>query len=485
LLDQVNIRNTNGLDTTGFSSLNGQTTINVNNITNGGFITAGTYTVINYAGIPLAQSTIDSFFKLGATNIPSTYTLTLLSNTANTSIDLTVTHTGGVVNGTWNNPAGGSWTVPNNWTSVPAGDVPDAVNAVATFGSAITGGGRTVTMDASRTVGSMVFNNANSYTISGTPGQVLTFDRTANVTGITVNAGSHTIDAPVLSVDDMVINTDPGTSLTLKQTFTVADTNTIMGHSVTKTGGGTLTVTHVRNTLNQNDSTIVGNPATLFVNGGRLVIAPTSPGDHSGTSKVNGLSISAGAVLDLTTNSMVIDYSDSAGPGSLMATVKTMLNDGRLVTTGTSPLVGRDVRLGYKDNANATGAGNGTQIAFDGQQTDTGSFFIKFTYGGDTNLDGQVDISDLLNLAQHYNGAGDWQFGDFTRDGLVNQADLAILAQDWQAGTTNGQLGGSLSGLLTGMGLPGDVGVPEPTTLGLTAMGLGSLLLSRRRRRNA
>jgi hypothetical protein len=39
--------------------------------------------------------------------------------------------------------------------------------------------------------------------------------------------------------------------------------------------------------------------------------------------------------------------------------------------------------------------------------------------------------------------------------------------------------------LLTGMGLPGDVGVPEPTTLGLTAMGLGSLLLSRRRRRNA
>jgi hypothetical protein len=247
-----------------------------------------------------------------------------------------------------------------------------------------------------------------------------------------------------------------------------------------KNGGGTLQVEHVRNTFGNDGA------ATLSVNAGRLVISQklSQANDPNGTSNVNALSIAGGATLDLTNNSMVIDYNTGAGLGSLLTTIKTMLNDGRLVTTAPSPLGGRDVRIGYKDNANGVGAGNATVLGFAGQAIDSSTVMLKFTYGGDTNLDGQVDISDLLNLAQHYNGAGDWQFGDFTRDGLVNQADLAILAQDWQAGTTSGQLGGSLSGLLGGLGLPGDVGVPEPTALGLSAISLGSLLLSRRRRRN-
>src|SRR4029077_20473973 len=129
-------------------------------------------------------------------------------------------------------------------------------------------------------------------------------------------------------------------------TFTVSDINSSTGHALTKTGGGTLQVEHVRNTFGNDGA------ATLSVNGGEMVISQkvAANNDPSGTSVVNALSIAGGAVLDLTNNSIVIGYNTGAGLGSLLTDLKTMLNDGRLVTTTSSPLAGRYVRLGYKDN---------------------------------------------------------------------------------------------------------------------------------------
>jgi hypothetical protein len=52
---------------------------------------------------------------------------------------------------------------------------------------------------------------------------------------------------------------------------------------------------------------------------------------------------------------------------------------------------------------------------------------------GDFNLDGTVDFSDLLAVAQHYNGpAAGWTDGDFNYDGKVNFADLLALAQNYK-----------------------------------------------------
>lgn len=53
---------------------------------------------------------------------------------------------------------------------------------------------------------------------------------------------------------------------------------------------------------------------------------------------------------------------------------------------------------------------------------------------GDANLDGQVDFSDLLTLAQHYGTAGaTWEQGDCNADGTVGFDDLLILAQHYGA----------------------------------------------------
>jgi hypothetical protein len=51
---------------------------------------------------------------------------------------------------------------------------------------------------------------------------------------------------------------------------------------------------------------------------------------------------------------------------------------------------------------------------------------------GDTNVDGKVDFSDLLTLAQNYGATGaTWEKGDFNADGTVDFGDLLALAQDY------------------------------------------------------
>ena len=85
-------------------------------------------------------------------------------------------------------------------------------------------------------------------------------------------------------------------------------------------------------------------------------------------------------------------------------------------------------------------AGNG----LDGIWTDAASAFpsgdgasgAPFTFHfnilpGDINQDGIVDFADLVLLAQHYGQSGTFAQGDLTGDGTVNFAGLVILAQDY------------------------------------------------------
>jgi hypothetical protein len=83
---------------------------------------------------------------------------------------------------------------------------------------------------------------------------------------------------------------------------------------------------------------------------------------------------------------------------------------------------------------------------------------------GDTNLDGQVAIGDLVALAQHWGKQGGWADGDFDGDGLVRIGDLVALAQHWQYGTAASAVPepASLAAMLAGAGLMALVG-RQPT----------------------
>ncbi len=60
---------------------------------------------------------------------------------------------------------------------------------------------------------------------------------------------------------------------------------------------------------------------------------------------------------------------------------------------------------------------------------------------GDADLNGEVSIGDLIQLAQNYHQLGGWYDGDFDGDGMVDMGDLTILAERYGQRRANGEIG--------------------------------------------
>ncbi len=91
---------------------------------------------------------------------------------------------------------------------------------------------------------------------------------------------------------------------------------------------------------------------------------------------------------------------------------------------------------------------------------------------GDSNLDGNTDIADLVSLAQNWNRPNaTWAQGDFNQDDQVTLADLLVLVQEINANTHNAPIP-----------FPVEIArlIPEPTS---AAAGLALVGVSLRRRR--
>ena len=220
----------------------------------------------------------------------------------------------------------------------------------------------------------------------------------------------------------------------------------------------------------------IGNPATIQANktvtksGDVLIQAPLTL--EAGASLVlasgpttafGAPSLGGGARIDVKNNSLTIDYRGQATPA---ATIKAQLASGYSggVWNGdgiaTSSAVLNQTGLGWKDD------------------TASKSILVKYTYYGDANLDGQVDISDLGALATAWQTSAVWSQGDFDYSGFVDISDLGKLATNWQLGVGS-PLGPSFDEALASVGLAG-VSVPEPAALGAMVLAMGAL---RRRRR--
>ena len=81
---------------------------------------------------------------------------------------------------------------------------------------------------------------------------------------------------------------------------------------------------------------------------------------------------------------------------------------------------------------------------------------------GDANKDGVVNDLDATILADNWQStSANWFMGDFNADGTVDDVDATILATNWQVGATSAS-------------------VPEPSTIVMLLAAMGSLLLWRR-----
>jgi hypothetical protein len=276
----------------------------------------------------------------------------------------------------WGKTGGGSWSVDANWLVAK----PDGVNVTAKFGSALTSSS-IINVDGPHTVGALIFDNPTfSYNFGGA-GSII-FDALAGkTTRVNVLSGNHTIGVTTNWQKNMRVSTAAGSSIAFLNPFIPA-----AGISLTKDGPGTAQFVNVR-------------IDAVDVQGGTLRVAAGATANNSGrTSVVKNLTIAPGAKLDLTNNSAIIDYT---GPvGILVDDTRLNLQSGRLTTTSGSTTLG----LGYADNA----ALDAVKTSFAGQTVDPSSILIKFTYFGDTDLDGDGDVADLGKLATAWQTSSVW-----------------------------------------------------------------------------
>src|SRR5439155_18378230 len=110
-------------------------------------------------------------------------------------------------------------------------------------------------------------------------------------------------------------------------------------------------------------------------------------------------------------------------------------------------------------------------------QTVTGTdTLVMYTYGGDANLDGKINVDDYgrIDFAVPLGIAG-WSNGDFNYDGKINVDDYGII--DFNVGI-QGPAFFATGGAGGGTGL---TAVPEPASIALLAAPLAALMTRRRR----
>ncbi len=151
---------------------------------------------------------------------------------------------------------------------------------------------------------------------------------------------------------------------------------------------------------------------------------------------LNGLSILNSASLDLADNSLILDYT---GPSPL-STIKSYLASGRgpagfgnatwtgpgINSSTAAPGDGICFQLGYAENSDLP---LGAYSTWQGQTVDGTAILIKYTRGGDSNLDGVVNDDDVTVVGATYNNPAfhDWYTGDFDYDGTTDDDDVTAL----------------------------------------------------------
>jgi T5SS/PEP-CTERM-associated repeat protein len=211
---------------------------------------------------------------------------------------------------------------------------------------------------------------------------------------------------------------------------------------------------------------------TLF---GQFTVRPN--GTNAGTSRLNSLLIDSGN-LDLNDNDLVVDYT-GATPFN---TTRGYLLAGSLHSSTAAASTTPKTALGIAENS-VLGLSS-----FSGQAVDATSILVKYTYLGDANLDGQVDVTDLGALATNWQTSAPWTGGDFNYDGFVDVTDLGALATNWQAGVGSPLGPSRFDEVMASVGLSPAL-LPEPAgilfvgaAIGAATLGARSSVRSRRKR---
>ena len=353
----------------------------------------------------------------------------------------------------WNVNSNGFWSDGGNWSGNVAPDGPDAfVNFPA-----VTNAVRTVTLNTPVSARTLNFASGVPYVIEGA--QPINFSTSA---AINVMGGSHTVSAPITLAGDFLASVGSGSTLTLTGDLGAP------ASTVTKAGAGTLVVKNLA-------------ADTLAIAGGTVQVAPN--GSPTGATAVRLLNLTPGTRLDLTDNDLVVrgqpvgTFSGSAYTG-ISGLVQSARNGGNWagsgILTSAAAAPGQYTTLGVASAAQAKGIAPGETAIWNGQTVTGTDTLVMYTYGGDTNLDGKINIDDYGHLDTSIGvGKSGWFNGDFNYDGKINIDDYGII--DVNVGIQGSPLGSAPEPFASPVS-----SVPEPGTL---APIVTTVALLRRRRR--
>ena len=175
-----------------------------------------------------------------------------------------------------------------------------------------------------------------------------------------------------------------------------------------------------------------------------------------GVSRVKTLALSDSApTLDLTNNTLIVDYDLRTQPGTSPPVTNDPLLDlkialltgfnggdwkgpnGILSTLAASVAADSSnphkTGIGYAESSDIVGPGGGS---FGGESLDGTAVILKYVLLGDANMDGKVNALDFNALATNYGssfspGSGTnnptWAQGDWNYDGVVDSNDFVAL----------------------------------------------------------
>ena len=368
----------------------------------------------------------------------------------------------------WSPNASGDWNTAANWANA---GVPNAVDAEADFFGAITGN-HTVVTDVPVTVGTINFNNANTYEISGAGSLTLQTSVFASAQVI-VQAGTQEINLPTTIASNTIFNVATGATLVIGNPLTINS-----GETLSTTGGGTVKYESIVNVESGAAIAFAGS-----TNADQLSLASASSASitsSTGAAVVQVNSLSNSGTLDVANNKLIVNYGNGADP---IASIRSQLvhgyAGGNWNGTGINSSFAAThpgYALGYADGADGVVAGLGS-----------GQIEVTYALYGDVNLDGVVDGADFAVLAANFGkSVTGWDQGDFNYGGVVNASDFALLAANFGKSSSGAAVTlpssdwTALDSFAAANGLLADV--PEPATLGLLLFATMGFLGKRGRR---
>ncbi len=390
----------------------------------------------------------------------------------------------GFNNGIWTGGVG-NWSNFTFWTN-------ELVPNSSSIAVEIDNGNSTasiVTLDQTAAVGSLTLDAGDALNMSS--GTVLTLSGSAAtvITGTLTNAGTLSVGAAgnftlssggVLRGNGTFIN--QGTSVfSGSQNWSTGSTFNNNGGTATLNSdagvsGANLAINDISGTIN---FTSTQHLLALNISSAALVKLTTT----ASTNVLVTSQLSIAGTLDLTTNALDVSASSLA---AITALVRQGYNpaaggswNGSGITSSTAAAnTAHLTALGVIQNNQSGSALFTSSAQFEGISPGAGDVLVKYTYFGDTDLNGKVDGSDYGRIDSGYlNNATGWFNGDFNYDGVINGSDYTLIDNSYN--TQGAQLSTEVASVTAQIARSAPV--PEPTTLAMA--GMTSVALLRRRLR--